>query len=134
MKQGVPRWETCGKGDIEKGMLACFLPNDPRGATVQINKDHAAMRDQVAHWMAHYPTHPEEVAEAVYQVYGECAVCAIAHSEDLKKFISDREIKEKIRSPYSLTLALLGLMPHDRLISDRLASRLGKRRDPGTES
>lgn len=125
---GIPRWEECGADDLEKGTIAAWVPNHVEGPTVLLNVQHPVIVGQVAHWTEHYPHLPSEVEEVVRAAYGECAVAAIAHSEQLKRHGLDRRtIEEQLRTPYALTLALLGLMPHDRIISDRLASKYGKR-------
>ena len=63
------------------------------------------------------------------QCYGETAVAKVAHTEYLKPLVNDAKIVEdEMRSSAALTMALLGLMSEDSLITRRLASVLSKKR------
>lgn len=128
----LPRWEACGPGDVGTGMIAAYDPKNPLGPTVQINVQHSVLRDQIAYWTEQYPHAPDVVQTVVEEVYGVSAVAAVAHSEELKALKVDRVTLEYVRSESSLTLALLGLMPHDQLIQQKLSGKLGRRRSNGS--
>lgn len=130
----LPRWEACGSGDVGTGMIAAYDPKNPLGPTVQVNVQHSVIRDQIAFWTEQYPHAPEVVEAVVEEVYGVSAVAAVAHSEELKTLKVDRVTLEEVRSEASLTLALLGLMPHDQLILQKLSGKLGRRRTNGPVS
>jgi len=85
------------------------------------------MEEQVAHWQAQYPPHLEEqVREAVLAVYGEVAVAKVAHSEQLKTLMTSHDVDSHLRSEGALTMALLGLISEDAVISTRIGGKLGK--------
>lgn len=122
----IPDWEPAtSPEDVGGGMIAAFMPR-PRPGVVILNVFHSVIAGQVEHWTASYPHDPDKVREVVHDVYGECAVAAIAHSEQLTRDMPRRDIDKDVRSPASLTLALMGLWAQDTLIRERLAGSLGR--------
>ena len=69
----------------------------------------------------------DEVAEEVTSVYGEVAVAHIAHSEQMKAILSEREVNDCLRSDAALTMALLGMWQIDAILLPRLSGKLAKR-------
>lgn len=128
-RAGIPTFVRASCDDFEERWMLAQYVKTPDGGQVMLNADHAVIRSQVLHWIDYYPHDIVAVEEIVTAIYGECACAAIAHSEQLKRDGADRPtIDEQIRSPAALTLALLGLWPHDALISQRLVGKLGRRR------
>jgi hypothetical protein len=110
-------------------MLAAWMPNHPEHpeGAVLVATDHPVMEEQIAHWQAQYPPHLEEqVREAVLAVYGEVAVAKVAHSEQLKTLMTSHDVDSHLRSEGALTMALLGLISEDAVISTRIGGKLGK--------
>ena len=69
----------------------------------------------------------EEVRTTVQQVYGEVAVAKAAHSQKLAAQVSEQELNKDYRSEKALTVALMGLLAEEMLISVRLG-KLGKKK------
>ena len=110
-------------------MIAAWVPNHPEHpeGAVLIATDHPVMEEQVAYWQSQYPPHLEEaVRKEVLSVYGEIAVAKVAHSEQLKKLMPSHEVEQDLRSDAALTMALLGLISEDAVISTRIGGKLGK--------
>jgi hypothetical protein len=61
------------------------------------------------------------------EAYGEIAVAKIAHSQKLRARIAEQELDEHYRSEQALTLALMGLLAEEAMISLRLG-RLGRKK------
>ena len=62
----------------------------------------------------------EEVQKTVMSVFGEVAVAKVAHSQKLRKLVSDEELRDDYRNEKVLTVALMGLLAEESLISQRL--------------
>ncbi len=128
---GLPHCRAVKAEDIGgKGILAAWQRHDPEfpSGVVLLNVEHPVLLQQIAHYQSQYPDHlMDEVEEKVLTVYKEVAVAKIAHSEYLRSVLSANEIEE-LRSPHSLTMALLGLITEDALLQPRLGGKLGKTR------
>lgn len=126
---GIPTYELVRGDSVGKGMIAAWAPNHPEHpeGAVLIATDHPVIEEQVAHWQSQYPPHFEEqVRNEVHAVYGEIAVAKVAHSEQLKQLLPPHEIETGLRSDGALTMALLGLISEDAVISTRIGGKLGK--------
>jgi hypothetical protein len=121
---GVPRYRLARADDFERPWhLAAWLPHDPQGPTVYVNQDSPILHDVVEYHRAQYPdVYAEEVATTVYQVFGEVAVCKVAHAQKLVTEVAEEELDRDYRSEPALTVALMGLMAEE----SRIAQRLGK--------
>lgn len=62
----------------------------------------------------------EEVQKTVMEVFGEVAVAKIAHSQRLKKLVTDEELRNDYRNEKVLTIALMGLLAEESLMGQRL--------------
>tara|TARA_A100001037_G_scaffold270459_1_gene265299 strand:+ start:406 stop:780 length:375 start_codon:yes stop_codon:yes gene_type:complete len=114
----------------EKWVLASWQPNAPGNpeGVVLINVEHPVIEAGIIRWQELYPIHhAEAVREVVTQAYGEIAVAKVAHSEQLKALIPSRRIDDVLRSDESLTMALLGLIAEEAVISVRLR-KLGRKK------
>jgi hypothetical protein len=125
----VPRFRSAHKEAFEKPFhLAAWAPNDMDGPVVLINVDSPILEEVVTYHQNQYPdVHAEEIADTVVKVYGEIAACKIAHSQKLARTIPNEVLDEDYRSEQALTLALMGLMAEDTIISQRLG-KLGTKK------
>jgi len=79
------------------------------------------------HQAQYADVHAEDVAKTVRQVFGEVATCKIAHSQKLSRNVPKEELDREYRSEQALTVALMGLLAEEAVISQRLG-RLGKKK------
>ncbi len=108
--------------------LAAWSPNELGGPTVLLNRDADLFEDSIRYFQNMWlPIDADEVEKEVLKCYGDIAVCKIAHSHHLKKFIPIEVVDLKYRSPEALTLALMGLYAEEAVILRRLQSSIGKR-------
>jgi hypothetical protein len=115
----------------DSGHLAAWQPNDPEHpeGVVLINIEHPVLEAEVERWTSMYaPSQAEQVASEVRQAYGELAVAKVAHSEQLAAILPRDVIEADLRSGAAMTMALLGLMGADAMLSNRLKFRVGRRR------
>ncbi|MFI5297233.1 MAG: hypothetical protein ACHREM_03980 [Polyangiales bacterium] len=97
---------------------------------VQLARDFPAIGEVKKYWRDQYPDHlGDRIDGVVEDVYGKALVARIAHSEALVRDATwGRSLVEsELRSPAALTMALLGLVSEDAVISARLTG-LGVRR------
>jgi len=107
---------------------ALWAPNDPDGPTVVVNVDSPILEEAVKYHQEQYPdVYAEEVAKIVRKVYGEVAACKIAHSQKLTKELPVEQLDRDYRSEAALTIALMGLLAEESLISQRLG-KLGRKK------
>ena len=128
---GLPIYRTVGADAVGAGMIAAWQPHDPEHpeGVVLLNVEHPVVASVVAHWQSQYPAHHSEgIARDVQDIYGQVAVAKVAHSEHLKGILPSPTIEDELRSEQSLTMALLGLMAEDGLISSRIAGKYRRRR------
>jgi hypothetical protein len=125
----VPRFTYVSKDMFEEPWhLASWVPQDPQGPTVFMNRDSPLLLEAIKHHEGQYPdVFAEDVAEIVRQVYGEVAVCKIAHSQKLTKYVNEQDLEEKYRSDATLTMAMMGLLAEESLIGQRLG-KLGRKK------
>jgi len=130
---GVPRFDWVAQDDLEAGAAAVFQEPDaaePAGL-VLLNREFGPFVEVVEHWKAQYPDHfADKVEETVQQVYGETMVARVAHSQALARDPNwgQKKVEAELRSPAALTMAALGLVNEDQIISTRLGGLLGTKR------
>jgi len=128
---GIPRYKTVGRDQVGPGMMAAWMPNDPDypEGVVLINTDHAVLEAQILYWQSQYADHhADSIRQDVVGAYGEIAVAKVAHSEFLRNLLPSDTIDNELRSEAALTMALLGLMAEEAVISTRVGGKYGKRR------
>jgi hypothetical protein len=125
----VPRYRFGNKDEFERPWhLALWAPNDPDGPTVVLNVDSPLLQESVRYHQDQYPdVYAEEVAQIVRGTFGEVAACKIAHSQKMAKDVAEEELDSLYRNEYALTIALMGLIAEESLISPRLG-KLGKKK------
>lgn len=125
----VPQFRFGNKDDFDHAWhLAAWLPHDPDGPTVLINRDSPILQEAIRYHQEQYPdVFAEEVTKTVEEVYGEVAVCKIAHSQKLASQILEEDLDESYRSEAALTIGLMGLLAEESLIAQRLG-RLGRKK------
>jgi hypothetical protein len=129
-KGGIPDWRWTDESEVEGGMAAVWFPNDPRheNGVVLLNREFPPFLELKQYWTQQYPDYfADEVRKTIEVVYGEVMVARIAHSEELR---SDPrwgggKVDGDLRSPEALTMAVLGLIAEDSLITARLCGRFG---------
>ena len=125
----VPRFRYAQADEFEKPWhLAAWAPNDPDGPTVVMNSESPVLQEIVEHHQTQYAdVYAEEVAKTVRQVFGEIATCKIAHSQKLRKKLSEEELDRDYRSEPALTVGLMGLIAEESVIAQRLG-KLGRKK------
>ena len=68
------------------------------------------------------------IAQTVRRVFGEIAVCKVAHSQKLVGTVPKEELDTYYRSEPALTVALMGLLAEEAVITQRLAVKLGRKK------
>tara|TARA_Y100000588_G_C14104254_1_gene860211 strand:- start:177 stop:1208 length:1032 start_codon:yes stop_codon:yes gene_type:complete len=118
----IPRYRYAPKSDFEQDWhLATWCPLDPDGPTVLLNQDAPILQESIEFHTAKYAeVFAEDVGKTIMKTYGEIAVAKIAHSQRLIKDISSQQLDQTYRSEEALTIALMGLMAEEALISRRL--------------
>jgi hypothetical protein len=117
----VPRFDYVGKDAFESPWhLASWVPADPQGPTVLMNRDCPILLEAIKYHQDQYPdVYAQEVEKIVRDTYGEVAVCKIAHSQKLAKHVAE-DLDETYRSEEALTVGLMGLLAEESLIAQRL--------------
>ncbi len=125
----VPRFVYAGKDEFEDPWhLASWVPNDPEGPTVHMNRDAPILLEAIKYHQDQYPdVYAEEIEEIVKNTYGEVAICKVAHSQKLAKHIPEQDLDDTYRSEAALTIALMGLLAEESLIGQRLG-KLGRKK------
>jgi hypothetical protein len=126
----VPRFTYVGKDEFENPWhLASWVPTDPQGPTVLMNRDCPILLEAIKYHQNQYPdAYAQEVEEIVRTTYGEVAVCKIAHSQKLAKHVNEQDLDETYRSEAALTISLMGLLAEESLIAQRLG-KLGRKKN-----
>lgn len=121
----VPRYRWGNKEDFEQPWHIA-LWNEAEN-TVVLNPEAPVVLESIKYHQDQYPPiHAEQIPKIVMGVFGEVAVSKIAHSQKLRKLVSDEELRNEYRNEKSLTIALMGLLAEESLISQRLG-RLGRK-------
>jgi hypothetical protein len=129
-KGGVPDWRWTDESEVEEGAAAAWSAVDPQhlNGVVLLNREFPAFIELKRFWVEQYPDHlADEVVHVIEEVYGEVMVARIAHSEELRTDPrwGSSKVDGELRSTGALTMAALGLLSEDALISSRLAGKLG---------
>ena len=127
----IPSYDFRNADEFEPGIFATWNPKAEgyENGVVFINKEHAVLQQVIEFWQQQYSdTHAETVQEIVLSTYGEIAIAKIAHSEHLKTVMPSDQVEGELRSDHALTLALLGLIAEESVLSTRIGGKLGKRR------
>jgi hypothetical protein len=125
----VPSYRFGNADKFEKEWhIAMWAPHDPDGPTVHINVDSAILQEVIEYHQAQYPdVYAEEIGKAIRDVFGEIAVCKIAHSQKLAKKMAEEELDKDYRSEQALTISLMGLLAEESVIAQRLG-KFGKKK------
>jgi hypothetical protein len=104
----VPRFTYVGQEQFDSAWhLASWVPTDPLGPTVLMmtvlmNRDCPIMLEAIKYHQEQNPdVFADEVAEIARTTYGEVAVCKIAHSQKLTKYVNEQDLDER----YAITFA-----------------------------
>jgi len=128
---GVPTYRPVRAADVDEGMLAAWVPNDPTNpeGVVLINTEHPVIENLIQYWQSKYADqHAEAIANDVVEVYGQIAVAKIAHSEHLKGILPSKTVENELRSSAALTMSLLGLVAEEAVIATRIGGKYGRSR------
>jgi hypothetical protein len=125
----VPKYRYSTKEDFENELhIAQWSPRDPEGPTVILNVESPVIVEAIKYHQEQYPDiYAEEIMHTVKNVYGEVAAAKIAHSQKLATRIPEQQLDADYRSEKALTVALMGLMAEDTVISQRLG-RFGRKK------
>ena len=125
----VPHYRYGVKEDFTHELhLAAWFPHDQQGPTVLLNKEAPVLLEAIKYHQEQYPDiYAEEIQKAVMDTYGEIAAAKIAHSQKLTSQISEQELDKEYRSEKALTVALMGLLAEEAVISQRLG-RFGRKK------
>ena len=90
----VPKFRYVGKEEFDEDWhLASWMPIDPDGPTVFMNRDAPLLLEAIKHHQQQYPdVFGAEVEKIVKDTYGEVAVCKIAHSQKLTKYVAEETL------------------------------------------
>jgi hypothetical protein len=115
----VPEYDFAGKDDFEKDWHIAMW--DETGNKVWINREAPVLVESIKYHQEQYPeVYAEQVQETIMHVFGEIAVAKVAHSQKLRKFLTDEELRDEYRNEAALTIALMGLLAEESLIAQRL--------------
>jgi hypothetical protein len=126
----VPKYRYVGKEEFDEDWhLASWVPNDPDGPTVFMNRDAPLLIEAIKHHQQQYPdVFATEVEKIVQDAYGEVAICKIAHSQKLTKYVAEEDLDLTYRNEAALTVGLMGLLAEESLIAQRLG-KLGRKKN-----
>jgi hypothetical protein len=126
----VPKFRYVDKDQFEEGWhLACWVPNDPEGPTVLMNREAPMLLEAIKYHQQQYPdVFAMEVEKIVKDTYGEVAVCKIAHSQKLIVHVAEEDLDLTYRNEAALTVSLMGLLAEESLIAQRLG-KLGRKKN-----
>jgi hypothetical protein len=126
----VPKFRYVSKdGFDEDWHLASWVPNDPDGPTVLMNREAPLLLEAIKHHQMQYPeVFAAEVEKIVKDTYGEVAVCKIAHSQKLTAHVAEDQLDLTYRNEAALTISLMGLLAEESLIAQRLG-KLGRKKN-----
>jgi hypothetical protein len=115
----VPEYDFAPKEDFEKEWHIAMW--DETGNKVWINREAPVLVESIKYHQEQYAeVYGEQVQETIMQVFGEIAVAKVAHSQKLRKFLTDEELRDEYRNEAALTIALMGLLAEESLIAQRL--------------
>lgn len=115
----VPRYRFSAKEDFEQPWHIALW--DEVNNTVVINKEAPVLLESIAYHQEQYAdVYAEEVQKTVMDVFGEVAVAKVAHSQRLRKLVTDEELRSEYRNEKVLTISLMGLLAEESLMGQRL--------------
>jgi len=125
----VPKYRYVSKDEFDEPWhLASWVPNDPEGPTVLMNREAPLLLEAIRHHQQQYPeVFAVEVEKTVKETYGEVAVCKIAHSQKLAAYVAEDQLDLTYRNEAALTVSLMGLLAEESLIAQRLG-KLGRKK------
>jgi Histidine kinase-, DNA gyrase B-, and HSP90-like ATPase len=125
----VPKYRYVSKDEFDEPWhLACWVPNDPEGPTVLMNREAPLLLEAIRHHQQQYPeVFAADVEKIVKDTYGEVAVCKIAHSQKLAAYVAEDQLDLTYRNEAALTVSLMGLLAEESLIAQRLG-KLGRKK------
>jgi hypothetical protein len=125
----VPKYRYVSKDEFDEPWhLASWVPNDPEGPTVLMNKEAPLLLEAIKHHQQRYPeVFAVDVEKIVKETYGEVVVCKIAHSQKLTAYVAEDRIDLTYRNEAALTVSLMGLLAEESLIAQRLG-KLGRKK------
>ena len=125
----VPKFKYVAKEEFDvEWHLASWVPVDPEGPTVLMNRESPILLEAIKHHQEQYPdVYSQEVEDIVKTTYGEVAVCKIAHSQKLVAHVAEEDLDATYRNDAALTIALMGLLAEESLIGQRLG-KLGRKK------
>jgi hypothetical protein len=122
----VPKYRWGQKEDFEQEWHIALW--DEANNTVVLNRESPVLLESIKYHQGQYPdVYAEEVQNIVMNVFGEVSVAKIAHSQKLRKLVSDQDLREEYRNEKVLTVALMGLLAEESLIAQRLG-KLGRKK------
>lgn len=126
----VPKFRYVDKDQFDDVWhLASWVPNDPEGPTVLMNREAPILLEAIKHHQQQYPdVFAADVEKIVKDTYGEVAVCKIAHSQKLTAHVAEEDLDLSYRSEAALTISLMGLLAEESLIAQRLG-KLGRKKN-----
>lgn len=132
---GYPDAEWVKAEDIgDEGMITAWQSpskTHPNGL-IQLDETHAVIRGQIEYWQSQYPKAlAHEVDQIVKDAYADVAIAKISHVHALEHeaTFSENQLREMLQNP-SLSMAMLGLIGEDSLITRRLGGLGAKRKKP----
>ena len=130
----VPKYRFANPEEFQEPWhIALWAPNDVGGPYVVINSQSPVLVEMISYHRDRYSdVHADEVTRIILKTFGELAACKIAHSQKLTKYITEQEVDDRFRTEEALTVALMGLLAEDSLISQRLA-KLGPKKVKAAE-
>lgn len=125
----VPKFRYVDKDQFDDDWhLASWVPNDPEGPTVLMNRDAPILLEAIKYHQQQYPdAFAAEVEKIVKDTYGEVAVCKIAHSQKLTAHVPEEDLDSNYRNEAALTISLMGLLAEESLIGQRLG-KVGRKK------
>lgn len=115
----VPKYRFAPKEDFELPWHIAMW--DELSNTVVVNQEAPVLLESVKYHQEQYAdVYAEEVQKTVMDVFGEVAVAKIAHSQRLKRLVTDEELRNEYRNEKVLTIALMGLLAEESLMGQRL--------------
>lgn len=134
-KGGLPNFDWTTMAEIDGTMAYGAVWNAPSLAQpnglVQLARDFPAIVEVKKYWRDQFADHHgDQIDQVIEETYGEVMVARIAHSESLVSHPTwgSNRVKDELRSPAALTMAVLGLLSEDHIIAAKLTGLLGKRK------
>lgn len=133
-KGGLPDFDWTTMSELDSTAAYAAVWNPPSAAKpnglVQLARDFPAVVEVKKYWREQFAEyHGDQIDGVIEEVYGEVMVARLAHSESLASHPAwgRAKVDRDLRSSTALTMAVLGLLSEDHVISARLAVLLGKR-------